>query len=79
MDLGTVGWFALGWFAVALVTSLALGSILRKVNETPDEEDLAVTVSRQNVVRYMRGRKTANARAQSMAPRVREMGKRATG
>lgn len=79
MDVGTIGWIALGWFAVALVISLALGGFLRKVNETPGEEDLTVAASRQKVMRYMRGRKPANARANAVAPRVRELGKRTTG
>ncbi len=79
MDMGTVGWIALGWFAVALVLSLALGGFLRKVNETPGEDDLAVAASRQKVMRYMRGSKPTNARASTMTPRVREQGKRATG
>lgn len=79
MDVGTIGWIALGWFAVALVISLALGGFLRKVNETPGEEDLAIAASRQQVMRYMRGRKPANARSNVAAPRVRELGKRTTG
>ena len=78
MDMGTVGWVVLGWFAVALVLSLALGGFLRKVNETPDEDDLAAA-SRQKVMRYMRGRKLTNAHAYAVAPRVRELGKRTTG
>jgi len=57
MDMGTVGWIALGWFAVALVLSVVLGGFLRKTNETPGDEELAVDVSRQKVMRYMRGRK----------------------
>jgi len=79
MDMGTVGWIALGWFAVALVISLALGGFLRKVNEAPGEEDLAVAVSRQQVMRYMRGKKPANARTNVAAPRIRALGKRAAG
>jgi len=79
MDMGTVGWIALGWFAVALALSLALGGFLRKVNETPGEEDFAVAASRQKVMRFMRGQKPANARSNAVAPRVRELGKRATG
>jgi hypothetical protein len=79
MDMGTVGWIALGWFATALVISLALGGFLRKVNEATDEEDLAIAASRQKVMRYMRGRKTTNAASNAVAPRVRELSKRATG
>jgi hypothetical protein len=79
MDMGTVGWIALGWFAVALVISLALGGFLHKVNEVSDEEDFAVDASGQKVVRYLRGRKSANARRNTGSPRVRELGKHATG
>ena len=79
MDVGIVGWIVLGWFAVALVLSLALGGFLRKVNETPGEEDLAVAASRQQVMRYMRGKKPANARTHVVTPRIRELGKRTAG
>jgi hypothetical protein len=79
MDLATVGWIALGWFSVALVLSLVLGGFLRKVNETLGEEDLAVAASRQKAMRFMRGRKPANARGNAATLRGREMGKRATG
>jgi hypothetical protein len=79
MDLGIVGWIALGWFAVALVLSLALGGFLRKVNETPGENDLAVTVSQQKVMRFMRDLKPANVRCNAVTSRVRELGRRATG
>ena len=78
MDMGTVGWIALGWFAVALVISLALGGFLRKVSETPGEEDLALETSKQQVIRYMRGKKPANTRTNA-APRIRALGKRAAG
>jgi hypothetical protein len=79
MDLGIVGWIVLGWFAVALVLSLALGGFLRKVNETPGENDLAVAVSKQKVMRFMRDLKPTNARCNAVASRVRELGRRATG
>jgi hypothetical protein len=79
MDLGIVGWIALGWFAVALVLSLALGGFLRKVNETPGENDLAVTVSQQKVMRFMRDLKPTNVRCNAVTSRVRELGRRATG
>lgn len=78
MDMGTVGWIALGWFTIALVLSLALGGFLHKVNETPDEDDLAIAASRQKVMRYMRGRKPANARGDAVH-QVRELDKRTTG
>jgi len=79
MDLGTVGWIVFGWLAVALIMSLALGSFLRKANEAPGDDNFAVAASRKNVITYMRGRKPANASDNTMVPRVREMGKRATG
>ena len=79
MDLGIVGWIALGWFAVALVLSLALGGFLRKVNETPGENDLAVAVSKQKVMRFMRDLKPATVRCNAVTSRVRELGRRATG
>ena len=79
MDVGTVGWIALGWFAVALVLSLALGGFLRKVSETPGENDLAVVASRQKVMRFMRDLRATTTRCNAVASRVRELGKRATG
>lgn len=79
MDMGTVGWIALGWFTAALVMSVALGGFLRKASKTPDEDSFAVAASNQEVMRYMRSQKSTNARANTVTPRVREMGKRATG
>jgi hypothetical protein len=79
MDMETVGWITLGWFAVALVVSLALGIFLRKVNETPGEEDFAIAASKRQVMRYMRGKKLTVACSNTMAPRARGLGKRATG
>jgi len=79
MDVGTIGWIALGWFAVALVISLILGNFLRKVSEAPGEDEFAVAASRQKVMRYMRGRKLTIARTNAAAPRVHELGKRTTG
>jgi hypothetical protein len=79
MGMGTVGWIALGWFSAALVISLALGGFLRKASETPGEEDIAAAASKQKVMRYMRGRKNADTQASTVAPRLRESGKRATG
>jgi hypothetical protein len=78
MDLATVGWIALGWFAVALVLSLALGGFLRKVNTTVDQEGLAVAASRQKVMRYMRGRKPTGSQGK-LVTRLSVEGKRATG
>jgi len=79
MDVGTVGWIALGWFSAAFVISLVLGGFLRKVNETPGEEELAAAASKQMVMRYMRSRKPAGAQVNVVAPRLREVGKRAAG
>ncbi len=79
MDMGMVGWVVLGWFAVALVFSLALGGFLRKVNETLGEEDLAITASRQKGMRFMRGRSSTNACGKAPASRVRVLDKRAAG
>jgi hypothetical protein len=56
MELGTVGWVVLGWFAVALIISFALGGFLRQSGVNMDEEDLAEGISKQKVVRYLRGR-----------------------
>jgi len=78
MDMGTVGWIAIGWFAVALVMSLALGSFLRKANEISGDDDFALAASKGKIT-YMRGRKPASARVNIVVPRIREMGKRATG
>ncbi len=79
MGMETVGWIALGWFAVALVVSLILGNFLRKVSEAPAEDEFALAASRQKVMRYLRGRKLTNARANAPAPGVRALGKRSTG
>ena len=76
MDMGTVGWFALGWLTVALVLSVALGGFLRKVNESPGEDDLALAASRQKGLRFLRGRNSAVGRTTATAPRTRDTGKR---
>lgn len=79
MDLGTVSLLVFGWVSVALVLSLALGNFLRKANEAPRTENFAVTAIKHNVVTYMRGRKPAIVRGNTMVPLINEMGKRATG
>jgi len=79
MELATVGWIALGWFTVALVLSLVLGGFLRKVSETPSEYDLVAAAPKQQVMRFMRGRKRTNARGNAAMQRGRELGKRVTG
>jgi hypothetical protein len=51
MDMVTVGWIAVGWFTLAVLVSLVLGSIFRQVNATPpNEADVAVVAERQKVV-----------------------------
>jgi hypothetical protein len=67
MELGTVGWLVLGWFAVALIISFALGGFLKQTSANMGETDLAEGISKQQVVRYMRGRKPKLALASSSA------------
>ena len=76
MDMATVGWIALGWFAVALVVSLALGGVLRQAHITND--DLVEAASKRKVMRYMRvpGAKPAITRAKPNAPQTHETSKR---
>lgn len=54
MDMEMVGWFAIGWFAVALVVSLALGALLSQVNAGPGEDDLASAMAKRKGMRFMR-------------------------
>lgn len=54
MDMEMVGWIAVGWFAVALVVSIALGGFLSQVNAGPDEEDLASAIAKRKGIRFMR-------------------------
>lgn len=77
MDMEMVGWFALGWFAVALVVSIALGGFLGQVNASPDEDDLASAMAKRKGMRFMR----ASARSVTIRdlrnnPQVAETGKR---
>ena len=76
MDMATVGWIVLGWFAAAFIVSLALGGILRQAHVTDD--DLVMAASKRKVMRYMRVpcAKPVIARAKSSTPQVRESGKR---
>jgi hypothetical protein len=76
MELGTVGWMVLGWFAVALIISYALGGFLKQTSANTGESDLAEGISKQKVVRYMRGRKPKLALATSS---VRMPSKRIVG
>lgn len=54
MDMEMVGWIAVGWFAVALVVSIALGGFLSQVNASPDEDDLASAMAKRKGMRFMR-------------------------
>jgi len=78
MDMATIGWIALGWFVSAVVLSLAIGSFIRKVNETPGEDDLAFAVSKKKVMRYMRRHRSMQTRCDAVDSRVNVIGKRAT-
>lgn len=77
MDMATVGWIVLGWFAVAFVMSLALGGVLRQAHVTND--DLVAAASKRKVMRYMRVTcaKPAAVRAKPSSPQVHVTGKRA--
>lgn len=55
MNMETVGWIAIGWFAVALLVSIALGGFLGQVNASPNEDDLAAATAKRKVMRFMRG------------------------
>lgn len=77
MDMEMVGWVALGWFAVALVISIALGGFLGQVNASPDEDDLASAMAKRKGMRFMR----ASTRSVAMRdlrsnPQIFETGKR---
>ena len=77
MDMVMVGWIVTGWFAVAVVVSLALGGILRQAHVGDD--DLVAAASKRKVMRYMRvsGAKPVIARTKPNTPQVHETGKRA--
>ena len=77
MDMVMVGWIVTGWFAVALIVSLALGGVLRQAHVTDD--DLVVAASKRKVMRYMRvsGAKPVIVRTKPNTPQVHETGKRA--
>ena len=76
MDMAMVGWIVTGWFAVAVIVSLALGGILRQAHVGDD--DLVVAASKRKVMRYMRvsGAKPVIARTKPNTPQVHETGKR---
>lgn len=78
MDMEMVGWIALGWFAVALVVSIALGGFLGQVNASPDEDDLASAMAKRKGMRFMRtSARSVAIRDLRNNPRVSETGKRA--
>lgn len=78
MDMEMVGWIALGWFAVALVVSVALGGFLGQVNASPDEDDLASAMAKRKGMRFMRtSARSVAIRDLRNNPRVSETGKRA--
>jgi hypothetical protein len=77
MDMATVGWVVLGWFAAAFIVSLGLGRVLRQIHVTDD--DLVVAASKRKGMRFMRahGAKPAVVCAKPDTARVRETGKHA--
>ena len=70
MDMATVGWVVLGWFAAAFIVSLGLGRVLRQIHVTDD--DLVVAASKRKGMRFMRAHG-----AKPDTARVRETGKHA--
>lgn len=75
MDMAMIGWIVLGWFAVAIIVSLALGGILRQSQVTHD--DLAAAASKRKVMRYLRmpAAKSASARTRPHTLEIRAPGK----
>ena len=61
MDMGTIGWIAFAWFALALVISIALGAFLGQVTATMDETDLATATAKRKGMRFMRIPTTAKS------------------
>lgn len=77
MDMEMVGWFAFGWFAIALVVSIALGGFLSRVNASPDEDDLASAMAKRKGMRFMRTSIRSVAGRNPRTSLVSETGKRA--
>lgn len=77
MNMEMVGWIAAGWFAVALVVSIALGGFLSQVNAGPDEEDLASAMEKRKGMRFMRTSIRSVAVRSPKTSSVSEAGKRA--
>ena len=78
MDMVTVGWIALVWFTVAVLTSLALGSVFRLVNAPVEAED-AVTVAKRRIVVTLRNHKPAQKRHAGTIRHRLESTRQATG
>ena len=76
MDMEMVGWFALGWFAVALVVSIALGGFLGQANASPDENDLASAMAKRKGMRFMRASLRSAAVSSPRTSPVSDTGKR---
>ena len=66
MDIGTIGWIAIAWFAIALVVSIALGAFLSQVTGTMGEADLVSAAAKSKGMRFMRitAAKSVSARKQ---------------
>lgn len=65
MDMETLSWVVVGWFAVSIGISLVLGWFLREVNAAAEEPELDQVLSQSRVLRYLRGRRpTEKAGAQ---------------
>jgi len=78
MDLVTVGWIAVGWFALAVLVSLALGSIFRQVNAPLNDADVAVVAESQKVVQ-LRYRKPAQKRHAGTTRQRQDSARQAVG
>ena len=77
MDMEMVGWIALGWFAAALIVSIALGGFLGQVNASPDEDELASAMAKRKGMRFMRtSARSVAIRDLRSNPQVSEAGKR---
>jgi hypothetical protein len=57
MDIGQIGLFVVGWFAVGFLVALALGKILREANE-PDRLEPHVSLVVSEAFNMPAGRRT---------------------
>ena len=78
MDLVTVGWIAVGWFTLAVLVSLVLGSIFRQVNAPLNEADVAVVAERHKVV-HLRYRNPAQKQHAGLTRQRQEPARQAVG